>query len=492
MFPITAPPDEVRALEYFCLKTAPNLGMHFDADFWNRVLIPASVAEPALRHAMVAVGIFAEQRELMDIKNYHSSYLEVAAENAVPMPLFPLERTPDGSDVLALSNYNKSIGLLTKLVSASGETADLILLACILFICVELLRGDEAAAVRHFTGGMTILLDNLSHAQNSPGSAIMIDRVKASIMPAFNRLEMLYALFGNNASWPYAVSLPFSVPASFSSVGQARDSMVHLMNLSLRFIRTVQFLEYEPSAIPETAYEAQAALLTQLDLWQSHFSAYRRGLASKMTPDDAYASNVVEIQQIVAYTWLSTCMTPFQCAHDVHIPAYTRAIVLAEQLSSIASKRVKSKGKAVTFLLDVEIVGPLYWILVKCREPTVRRRANTVMRGLSRREGIWDSRILAAIAERVVAVEEADLMDGGLPSEETRVHSLPFANETNLEPLGYLTTFHTKPFGVYGDWSIWQEHVKLDVNPAAPSNTSGRISQDFASDRYFTTVGAGT
>ena len=38
------------------------------------------------------------------------------------------------------------------------------------------------------------------------------------------------------------------------------------MNLSLRFIQSIEFLEYEPFAIPASAYDAQAALLTHLRL----------------------------------------------------------------------------------------------------------------------------------------------------------------------------------------------------------------------------------
>jgi len=411
---------------------------------------------------MVAVGIFAEQLENHGVNRITFAHTQAVTPDPIPN-LAPVRgRNSNESDLVALSNYNKSIGLLTKLVSSSSQTTDVVLLACVLFVCVEFLRGDDVAAFRHFKGGMTIIMDLVSREQNLTDTRSMIDRIRTSILPAFNRLEMLSALFGNDASWPYPVALSDSVPAMFSSVNEARDSMVHLMNLSLRFVQTIQLLEYEPSAIPLSAYSEQAGLLSYLQLWRSRFSLFQASQAKSQAADDLYAANVLEIQRTVAYTWVSTLMTPYQCAHDAHIPAYTAAVVLAEQIYGTGKMRIQHSRQANTFLLEVETVGPLYWICVKCRHPAVRRRAITVLRGMHRREGMWDSDIAAIVADRVVAVEEASLNGQGLPNEEARVHGTPFAFEGDVGPLGLLVTFQSKPFGVYGEWSVWQEQIAMN------------------------------
>jgi hypothetical protein len=434
------------------------MGMHFDADFWKRFVIPASMAEPALRHAMVAVGIFAEKLE-----NDGASKTGLSvAPHSLPQ-LAPVRRRGSGDgDLTALSNYNKSIGLLTKLVSSSAQNTDVVLLACVLFICVEFLRGDDVAAFRHFQGGMTIIMDLISRKQGLADSKLMVDRVRRSILPAFNRLEMLSALFGNGASWPYSVTISESVPAMFSSIGEARDSMVHIMNISLRFVQRIQLLEYEPCAVPLTAYDEQAELLRYLDLWRSRFSVFQSSQMKELSGDDLYAANVLKIQRTVAFTWVSTVMDPYQCAHDIHIPAYTAAVELAEQIYGTGSMRIQHARQSNTFLLEVEVVGPLYWICVKCRHPAVRRRAIAVLRSMHHREGMWCSDIAAAVADRVVAVEEASLGDQELPSEVARVHGLPFAFEQDVGPFGLSVTFQSKPFGVYGDWMVWQEQIPVD------------------------------
>jgi hypothetical protein len=305
-------------------------------------------------------------------------------------------------------------------------------------------------------------MDLISRKQGLADSKLMVDRVRRSILPAFNRLEMLSALFGNGASWPYSVTISESVPAMFSSIGEARDSMVHLMNISLRFVQRIQLLEYEPCAVPLTAYDEQAELLRYLDLWRSRFSVFQSSQMKELSGDDLYAANVLKIQRTVAFTWVSTVMDPYQCAHDIHIPAYTAAVELAEQIYGTGSMRIQHARQSNTFLLEVEVVGPLYWICVKCRHPAVRRRAIAVLRSMHHREGMWCSDIAAAVADRVVAVEEASLGDQELPSEVARVHGLPFAFEQDVGPFGLSVTFQSKPFGVYGDWMVWQEQIPVD------------------------------
>jgi hypothetical protein len=433
----------MRALEYFCVKTAPSLSMYFDHELWNGFIVQASVAEPAIRHAMVALSILAEQRELRDVGTTGNIRETFPAEDEPAVLSFPARITE--TDPVALRSYNTSVGRLSQLTSSPGTT-DTVLLACVLFVCIELLRGDAEAAIGHFKGGMSVIADYISRPGSSQSSRLMTDRVKNKILPVFNRLEMLYALFGNDASWQYPTTLSDCIPDTFVSLENARDSLVNLLNLSLRFVRTMDTCRYEPSAIPALAFQEQAALLSQLTLWHQRFSAYRTHSASRFTSKDLYACNILEIQRLVAYTWVSVATTPFETSHDVHIPAYTAAVCLAEQLPALASSHTR------TFTLDVEIVGPIHWVSIKCREPAVRRRAIAVLRSMHRHEGMWDSRMAAIIAKRVVAVEEAGIGVEELPSEEARVHYSFTDSWPGVRSASYSITHRMKPDGVYEEW----------------------------------------
>lgn len=163
---------EVRALEFFCVKTAPELGMYFDTRFWRSLLVQASLVESALAHAVATVGIFAEQRSGLCDNEQHN--LETSHEYT------------------ALATYNKSITRLAKLSVSANDKTEVILLACILYICVEFLRGNEGEAIRHFNGGMAIITSLMRRNIGSSNADGTIDRIRStSILTFFNRLEML-------------------------------------------------------------------------------------------------------------------------------------------------------------------------------------------------------------------------------------------------------------------------------------------------------------
>jgi hypothetical protein len=423
--------------------------MYFDHELWNGFIVQASVAEPAIRHAMVALSILAEQRELRDVDETGIVRETTLTDDEPAVLSFPAQIKE--TDPVALRSYIASVGRLSQLSSSPGTT-DTVLLACILFVCIELLRGDAEAAIGHFKGGMAIIADYISRPESSQSSRLAFDRVRNKMLPVFNRLEMLYALFGNDASWEYPTTLSESVPDAFVSLENARDSLVNLLNLSLRFVQTMDVCRYEPSAIPASAFQEQTALRNRLLLWHQRFLAYRTRAASRFTSKDLYACNILEIQRLVASTWVSVATTPFECSHDAHISGYTEAVILAESLPALANLHAQSDRYTRTFTLDVEIVGPIHWISIKCRDPAIRRRAIGVLRGMHRHEGMWDSRMAAIIAERVVAVEEAGIETGELPSEQARVHYSFTDSWAGATSANYSITHRLKPNGVYADW----------------------------------------
>jgi hypothetical protein len=117
-----------------------------------------------------------------------------------------------------------------------------------------------------------------------------------------------------------------------------------------------------------------------------------------------------------------------------------------------------------TFLFDMEIVSPLYYVGMKCRHPVIRRRAIKILKRTQRREGLWDSNMAAAIAERIMLLEEANLttLDGSeLPKEEDRIHNTQIKSEVGTNPKKHDICFYTRPKGMEGPWHTWNEVINL-------------------------------
>jgi hypothetical protein len=62
------------------------------------------------------------------------------------------------------------------------------------------------------------------------------------------------------------------------------------------------------------------------------------------------------------------------------------------------------------FSNDIGILSALYMTGTKCRDPVIRRKAHSLLESARRREVVWDSMVAAKTVERVIAVEEGDIV----------------------------------------------------------------------------------
>jgi hypothetical protein len=455
--------SERRAIDYFRCHTAPGVASYFDIEFWNHLVLAVSQSEPAVRHALVAVGTLNERRDkyLREVTYSKSIVIDHPIETGAT---FHCEQEQH-NDPFALSQYNKAIAHLANAMnSPSSNSIDTALLVCILFVCVECLRGDYAPALKHFQGGMSIAL--AAAGKGGPNCrATQPTGLREKLMPFFNRLELLCQLYGQRPEYIYGLSPSQALPDAFNSIVEARDSIVHLMNISIRLIHSTKFRRYKSQITLDDIVQYND-VVSCLSTWRTTLDRF---LAT--APPSSHlteAATILEIQRIVTLTWLNRALVPEESAADADMALYEQAVRLAESLQISDQKTPTTSSKATlppsTFLFDMEIVSPLYLVAIKCRDPSIRRRAIAVLRHTVRREGLWDSVKAAAIAERVMQIEEKGLptLDGSvLPAEGARVANCQIDSGPGLNPSGHKVTFFTMPEGIRGKWCTWDEWVEL-------------------------------
>jgi hypothetical protein len=320
-------PAELRAIGFFHHKTAPSLASYFDADFWTRLVFQMSYAEPSIRHAMVALGALHEKREngVRMVPSLFPGVDPPSGENAMV-----LIKHPDSqSEQFALNQYNKAIMYLSKRLNAESST-EVALLACILFVCIEFLRGDAEPAVKHFKSGMGIALATLSNSESQHAKATT-ERIREHMLPFFNRIELLSTLFGNDASWDYPVELLEAVPSAFHNMREARDSIVHLANISVRYIRYMKYRKYERFVLPDDLARRDA-ILRQYEVWEETLDNML--LSDTITDRDLDAAKTLRIHQLVGANWTRRSTTPEETASDKGIGDFETVVSLAEAIQS--------------------------------------------------------------------------------------------------------------------------------------------------------------
>ncbi len=89
---------------------------------------------------------------------------------------------------------------------------------------------------------------------------------------------------------------------------------------------------------------------------------------------------------------------------DQYMPAFERFVELTEQLYD--EEDAAEAGGPPVFSFALALCKFIFYVGRVCRSTRLRRRLGTVLRKNPRRDGVWDSQMVALILERVVEFEE--------------------------------------------------------------------------------------
>ncbi|KAF3061631.1 hypothetical protein GL218_03346 [Daldinia childiae] len=147
------------------------------ASFWRRLVPQVGHSDPAVRHALIALGAAYESMQLQQgqhqqEQNYQMMRMKQPAPRMSPRGGSPAEpsyfSTPppedtyqcaDQLELFMIQQYNLSIYHLQRHVQpgSSSESVETTLICCLIFVCIETSRGNEAAALAHVANGLQII-----------------------------------------------------------------------------------------------------------------------------------------------------------------------------------------------------------------------------------------------------------------------------------------------------------------------------------------------
>ncbi|KAJ8129341.1 hypothetical protein O1611_g4292 [Lasiodiplodia mahajangana] len=354
--------------------------------------------EPAVRHSVVAVGSLYEQvHRLQDTT------------------LLP-------DDSLVLSHYNSAICHLKNVKNES-----LVLLVCILFVCIEFLRGNRAAAAKHCQHGISILK---RVEETFPWA-------REYLSPLFRRLSVLPFFFSaGDCSPDPLLCLDDAIPP-FSTLSEAQFYLDGILSRTVSLIRRgdtyrLGCMRHKPVS-PDLIAEQKFAR-TLLGQWHSSFVQL---VAKSPEPGSTHThrSNML-MRYLVCHVWVETAFEFHQTGYDRYLDVFRSMVD--------AAAAVEAAGfcmTAVRFTFEMGFVPLLYFIALKCRCLDTRLRALSLMRRLgAAKENLWEMTTMFASAKRLVEIEHGAALsdDGklcgepscpGLPPDEVRVR------DTTTEPM---------------------------------------------------------
>lgn len=455
--------QEHRYLVFFQRQTAPILSGYFDSYFWSGLLLQVGHSEPTIQHAMMAVASIHEQ-------------VETAGKE-----LFSPGQRDHGMNYgryFALQQYNKAISCLTERLSEGPQSEQVILMCCVLFICLEFLRGNIDTAILHLHSGLEIMAGWSARNRKllldeSLPIASLPESIPDNLAQMFSRLAIQSMLCGRAppAGRPKVseANLLTLTPAVFTSLQAARTSLDLLMKISLQFLQEGHERSIELS---REAKQRLHNLTSTLDKWSVAFDQFLVGSSATRTRQEVRAATNLRILNIVAKIWLSSAASAKESVFDEQMEAFSSIINLATAMNADRPAEMeRSRGTTPTstttdsphiFTFEMGVIPPLYFVAMKCRVPSIRHAAISLLETtMPRREGIWIASLYVAVARRIIQIEEEDLGACGLriegsrelvPPEWRRVRDtiIHTRAEEDLTERVQKVTFITRPRGTGG------------------------------------------
>lgn len=352
-----------------------------DCRFWDRVVLQACHTEPTIKHAVLALSSLHQLAGL-------SSDSETAYQHRV----------------YAEKQHHKALAEARGLIaSAQPQDVDRILIACVIFIIFEGVRGDYRAAAMHMDSGRAIVAQNSQRLKHVSRRRDLVE-----VEHALARLDLSAICFSDRTS-PYRYNLtdfyqtnPVLSPDTFQDLGEAQASFFDLMRWLLVLADHIDKEQRHGNLQSMARYQAEKNKCgAMLEKWHYHFEeiAQRADPSASIMVQSLKCWYACAWSTVVAETYgpetrYDACMQYFQD--------------LVEAGESIAEK-LKDPKVARTFSFDLGYTIPSYYAATRCRDPVLRRRAVALLKSYPRQEGVWESVAASTVAARWIEVEEEGL-----------------------------------------------------------------------------------
>ncbi|CAJ0541391.1 Ff.00g080270.m01.CDS01 [Fusarium sp. VM40] len=372
----------IHAFDYYHNHVSVRIGDVIDRDFWCGLVLRLAPTDPAIRHAISAISIMYVERTHQRgvFPNYNPGIIE----------------------------YNKAI-LSVRSWPHATESRVKPLLVCLLFICIEFMLGHEHhnVASMHVLQGRRLLVPIKD--QNTPE----IDIIRQCLAPIYLRL----AFVGNErVDFPEHLLKVTTIPHKFVSLVDARSVLYFVIDASFSLIYGVKiyraqnaktYIAPEESNLSDVLRNEHQELTRKLANWRHVFDAFlafndldRHGMRTAKLLTLRHSLMTVFLDSVVSGP---DYVCDRNSIYDIATAADAAASVIQYDAETL-------QGPSFTF--ESEVVGTVYWIATKCRQPAIRRRAIQLLHErekAKRVETLTTTKHAIAMATRVMEIEEEGL-----------------------------------------------------------------------------------
>jgi cholestenol delta-isomerase len=371
---------EKRYFQFFRQKTVTSTNSLMDSRFWDRIVLQMFHVEPAVKHIVLALSSLHQLSETMhdtDAALRHQRYAD--------------------------QHYQRALSAAQGLMySSTPGDIDRVLIACVIFICFENVRGNYQASQIHASSGRAIMaqhgerLRRLSRRNDLNEIQQLFARLDISAM-AFEVEQARYHYDMDS----FLATNPNLVPDAFETVQEARAPLIdHVRWVTVFGMQVYEAVLQNTSALPMLELE-RLKVHDHLRRWSSHFE--------QVVLQDVGTSptlvRTLRIWHLLIAIQVGAHFYGSEMRHDAFVSDYERLVVNAEEVVQILAQKPDKNS----FSFELGLTIPLFSIAQRCRDPHIRRRALEALRAGPKQEGSWGYPGAVQLAEQLMLFEEQGL-----------------------------------------------------------------------------------
>lgn len=184
---------------------------------------------------------------------------------------------------------------------------------------------------------------------------------------------------------------------------------------------------------------------------------------------DEIALSALWLAYFSSYSACACITDETQMAYDMRLDSFRsvfrHARVLIDSIHlDTSNKQDDSHSLTANFTFGTAIVPALFYAVIRCRCPAIRREAIELLGKHLPWEGLWDPEQYRIVAERVVDIEEAELDARGWPTQASRLYQSIVSTEVD-EKDGFVVDFLYNRDLNHAAESVWSERLVLGESP---------------------------
>lgn len=406
--------------------------------FWDCTLLQAAHVEPAVWHAVAALGALYRKWEVVSRSEEPSTSVTMDA----PAASVGIGASHDDEPGLAVygeaamdtnfqslrladqasSCYTRSLSLARFIRNPSA-----LLVLSVALAATANLTGKWVESSVHIQAGQKLMNQMTKESRGRP-----MTETEVNAAESLARLNLQWASFAEErARYPYTENQEAGIDKDeiAHGCGQLEEngcSGLHRANMAL--VRIVQRILTEaglrgmqntPVDAPMDLREVlllptdiEQAIVRDLEIWESDLIRLR----SRTAPTTSGHGSSVDLLGLkLLHTMARLLLAAGVMRASYNEMQWDDCLAYFERIVSLAVLILRKEAEANPLLpavvsLDEPSMNMVLWLTtMRCRHPVLRRRALTVLQNARRLEGVWMSTSAAAAAARLVEVEEGSL-----------------------------------------------------------------------------------